>query len=133
MTAAVARDQRVDLGMGGNLHRAATPRRWVLAIAARVIDAGSNSAMFRSASVRSATTRRCSNGSKSIITKVSTKPKQDARETATAARRRHPERTADLVGAELGDVAQGDQGSVGRIERREDTPQIGAGDTVGQR
>jgi hypothetical protein len=39
----------------------------------------------------------------------------------------------DLVGAELSDVAKGDQGSIGRIEGREDPSQIGAGDPVGQR
>ena len=101
-------------------------RRPVPAIAARAIDPASNGPTRSSASERRAAARRRSNWSKSCIAKFSPEPKQQAREPAAGARRRHPERASDLVGAELGHVAQGDQGPVGRIEGLEDAAQVRA-------
>ena len=72
--------------------------------------------------------RRRSNWSKSVISEFSPEPKQQAREPAAGAGRRHPERASDLVGAELGHIAKGDQGPVGRIEGLEDAPQVRARD-----
>src|SRR4029453_3142965 len=101
----------------------------VPAIAASAIDPASNGPTLASASERRAAARRRSNRSKSVIAKFSSEAKQQAREASTSARRRHPERAPNLVGAQLGHVAKGDQGPVGWIKGREDPPQIRGCDT----